>query len=181
MPSTTTIVILGRALRNNIHAAPGKLAPVLEVTRSDGCEMGMGAVLHGPARIFYAARPEDRRCGSAVWIETVSAVTVSATPLLPPTRGGTHVHTNTHRERANRARLRNDATCMAFEPVLAVRSSKSATARLCTEIHTSGPTHLIYAAPGGPIVPMPCGAWVWALTYDNIHEIRHEIAEELAQ
>lgn len=181
MASTSTIVILGRALRNNIHAAPGQLVPVLEVTRSNVREQGMGAVLHGPARILYAARPEDRRCGSAVWIETDAAVTVSPTPLLPPARGGTHVHTNTHRERANQSRLRSDATCMAFEPVLAVRSSKSAAARLCTEIHTSGPTYLIYATPSGPIAPMPCGAWVWALTYDEVHEIRHEIAEELTQ
>ena len=181
MPSTSTIVILGRALRNNIHAAPSQLVPVLEVACGDVSKHGMGAVLHGPARILYAARPEDQRCGSAVWIETAAAVTVSPIPLLPPRAGGVHVHTNTHRERANRARLRSDATCMAFEPVLAVRSSKSAAARLCTEIHTSEPTYLIYAVPGGPIAPMPCGAWVWALTYGEIHEIRHKIATELAR
>lgn len=48
-------------------------------------------------------------------------------PVLEITHGdvGQHVHTNTHRERA---RLRRDATCMAFVPVLAVRSSKSARA-----------------------------------------------------
>lgn len=168
MDTLTTIVILVRALRNNITAAPGQLTPVLEVTRGGVRDQGMGMVLHGPARIVYAARPEDRRCGAAVWIETTGAVTVSPTPLRPPQRGGQHVHTNTHRERANRARLRQDATCMAFAPVLAVRSSKSARAALCTEVRTSGPVWLIYAAPGGPVAPMPCGAWVWALTYEPI-------------
>ena len=95
-------------------------------------------------------------------------MTLSQVPLHPPQKGGHHLHTNTHHARSNVKALRNNPVYMAFKPVLALRKSKSAKAALCVRATTSGPSWLIYAAPGGDVAPMPCGAFVWLLTFDPV-------------